>query len=54
MIAWCVKKGKTTVWMEHFITAWEDWKSHPGELRWLFPVLVPRYFFNQIKEFDGW
>lgn len=54
MIAWCMKKGRATIWYEHFGAAWWDWKSHEGEWRFIFPVLIPRKIFQGIKEFDGW
>lgn len=35
--------------------ALEDWKSHHGDFRLIYPKIVSKnYFHHQIEEFTGW
>lgn len=54
MIAWVVKKGRERVYFSHFGAAWWDWKSHAGEFRLIYPVVVEGDRFLKMKEHRGW
>lgn len=51
---WAVYKDKTKCLHETFAEAWEDWKSHSGDVRWIYPVLMHRIKWDNIKDFEGW
>ena len=55
MIVWTVwvgKYGRCT--FEHFEEAWEDWKTHEGEWRWVYPKFMTKRKFQSLPEHNGW
>jgi hypothetical protein len=53
ILLWVVKVGKKKCMVEHFSTAWDDWKTHDG-FRLIYPKIMTISSFYKLKEFDGW
>jgi hypothetical protein len=53
-IYWCVKKERRWCVFEDFASAWYDWKSHEGEVRFIFPRIMTKKRFETLRDFDGW
>lgn len=55
MIVWVVRKRRKFLVCEHFSEAFEDWRTHEGEIRWLYPRLILiGYFRRGMEDFNGW
>jgi hypothetical protein len=55
MLVWVIRKEGQSCVFEHFSEAWEDWKTHEGDIRWIYPKYVYIGWFKRgMKEFDGW
>ena len=48
-----VRKSGTCIY-QTFEDAWEDWKSHDGELRVIYPILMSQKKFISLPEHNGW
>jgi hypothetical protein len=59
-IVWVVKLGKQKVLWETFREALEDYRNHEDYLRllpnpaWIYPRLISKARFDQLKEHNGW
>jgi hypothetical protein len=54
-IVWVVKVRKSgRCVFEHSTDAVEDWKSHDGEWRIVYPKIMSREKFNSLPEHNGW
>jgi hypothetical protein len=53
-IVWVVTKERRSCVFEHFYSALEDWKSHQGDWRMIYPKVISLRKFNALGEFDGW
>jgi hypothetical protein len=54
-VYWKIRvKGSGSCTYEWFQDAWEDWKSHDGEWRIVYPVFMSRKAFLNLPEHNGW